>query len=161
MTAVMWPGIWVRLASTVLLALGSASCQLVTPFTGCQASAPVKIGDWWIEVGGPNAHFNIEPGTLRPGPDPWLVIVRLEPNPSDEGDVAAWLERVDGSDRTEVAVNSRVNPANLFRFDSRAPQLPGGWFLLQVPIEAAGCWRIAAAVDGAPVGSAVLDIPAN
>jgi hypothetical protein len=149
----------VRLAAVALAAILASACEHVPPLVGCPASRPETIGDWWVEVGGPNAHFNIEPGTLRPGADPWLVIVRIQPDPGDPSNISAWVEPLDNGVRADVTVNSRMNPATVFRGASRAPQLPGGWFLLEVPIETSGCWRIDAAVDGTSVGSAVLEVP--
>lgn len=148
-----------RLASLALAAIIFSACELVPPMVGCPASQPVTIGDWWVEVGGPNAHFNIEPGSLRPDANPWLVIARIEPDPGDMSDIEVWVESLDDRERTDVTVNSRMDPATVFRGASRAPQLPGGWFLLEVPIATSGCWRIVAAVDGAPAGSAVLEVP--
>lgn len=150
-----------RLASLALAAVISSACEIVPPVVGCPASRPETIGDWWVEVGGPNAHFNIEPGTLRPNANRWLVIVRIQPDPGDPSNVSAWVESLDGGGRTDVSVNSRMIPANVFRGASRAPQLPGGWFLLEVPIESSGCWRIEAAVDGTSVGSAVVEVPGS
>jgi len=148
-----------RLAVGLLAALAVAACDLFQPLVACPASTSKTIGDWWVEVGGPNAHFNIEPGSIRAGPNPWLVIVRIEPDPGDPSHVAAWVEPIENGQRTDATVNSRMLPGNVFRGASRAPQLPGGWFLLEVPIRTSGCWRIEAAVDGSSVGSAVVEVP--
>jgi hypothetical protein len=141
-----------------IAALTVAGCSSMPPIFGCPESTPVTVGDWWVEIGGPNAQFNIEPDTLRPGPNAWLVTARIVPDPGDIRDVAVRIERLDGPERNDVFVNSRVDPANLFHNDVRAPQLPGGWFLLEVPIETAGCWQIIATVNGVPAGSAVFDV---
>jgi hypothetical protein len=147
------------LAGAFLLA--GIGCQNWNPFAACPASAPVQIGSWWVEIGGPNAHFNIEPETLRPGPDPWLVIVRIDPDSPAIDDLAVYADRVDGDQRVDGRVNSRMNPAGVFRGADRAPQLPGGWYLLEVTIPTEGCWRVVATVDEALVGSAVIDLRAG
>ena len=139
-----------------------AACQTpLPPLTGCPASPATKVGDWWVEVGGPGAQFNIEPGSLHPGPNPWLVIVRVQPDPGEPGNLAVQSERLDGAGRADARVNSRMNPANVFREASRAPQLPGGWFLVELSIPESGCWRVVASVDDVAVGSAVIDVVAK
>lgn len=144
------------LGGAVLVA--AIGCESWNPFAGCTPSAPVQTGSWWVEIGGPNARFNIEPETVRPGPQPWLVIARVDPDAPAMDDLAVHVDRLDGEGRVDARVNSRMDPAGVFRGPERAPQLPGGWYLLEITIPTEGCWRIVATVDDAEVGSAVLDL---
>ncbi len=147
------------LAGALLLA--AIGCQSWKPLDSCPASTPVATGSWWVEIGGPNAHFNIEPETLRPGPERRLVISRIDPDAPAIDDLAVFADRVDGNQRVDGRVNSRMDPASIFRGAERAPQLPGGWYLLEMTIPTEGCWRIVATVDDAEVGSAVVDLRAE
>jgi hypothetical protein len=144
------------LACAVLFA--GIGCQNWNPFAACPASTPIAIGSWWVEVGGPSAHFNIKPDTLSPGPQPWLVIARIDPDARAIDDLAVYLDRVDGDQRVDARVDSRMNPAGVFNGAERAPQLPGGWYLVEMTIPSEGCWRVVATVDNAEVGSAVIEL---
>ncbi len=120
-------------------------------------STPTKHGSWWIEIGGPGAFFNVEPGTLYAGP-PWLIITRFDPDAAGGQVVAVWIERIGSDERIDGTLNSRMNPSNIYRFSERAPALSGGWYLFEQPFPSPGCWRISGAINGQVVGSAVIDI---
>lgn len=124
----------------------------------CVISTPTKHGSWWIEIGGPGAFFNVEPGTLYAGPNPWLIITRYDPDAENGQEVALWVERIGSDERIAGTLNSRMDPSNIYRFSERAPALPGGWYLFEQRFSSAGCWRISAAINGRVVGSAVIDI---
>lgn len=130
------------------------------PSAACPVSAATKHGGWWVEIGGPGAYFNIEPGTrltTEPGTR-WLVITRFHPDPGSASSVAIWAERAGSGDRVDGSFNSVMDPGGIYRFDEPAPSLPGGWYLFEQEIPSTGCWRLSAAIDGRVVGSATVDI---
>jgi hypothetical protein len=109
-------------------------------------------------MGGPNAFFNIEPGT-RTATDmgaTWLLHVRFDPDagPGQLVSIAADLEaagrHVDGR------LNSPADPTNIFHVASPAPLLPGGWYLFELDIDAPGCWALSARIGGHVVGTATV-----
>jgi hypothetical protein len=134
----------------------AASCDTVLrPLVGCPISQPVQLAGSWVEIGGPRAHFaRIPPEGLRPNSDPYLVITRVEPDPEDLDRLGVYLERLDGTERIDAFINSRMLPAGI----QGAPNLPGGWFLVELTVPESGCWRIVAAVDDVSAGSAVIDV---
>lgn len=124
----------------------------------CVISTPTKHGSWWIEIGGPGAFFNVEPGTLYAEPNPWLITTRFDPDAESGQEVAIWAERIGSDERIPGTLNSLLDPSNIYRLSERAPALPGGWYLFEQRFLSAGCWRISAAIGGRVVGSAVIDI---
>jgi hypothetical protein len=124
----------------------------------CVESAPTTYGGWWIEIGGPNAYFNVKPGTLYATDNPWKIIVRFDPDAAQGGTVAMSAEGVPSGRRVDGALNSRMNPSNIYHFASPAPDLPGGWYLFEQRIPTTGCWRLSASIDGRPVGTALLSV---
>jgi hypothetical protein len=124
----------------------------------CTESAPTTSGGWWVEVGGPHAYFNVEPGTLYATDNPWKIIVRFDPDATTGETVAMAAEAVPSGQRVEGTLNSRMNPANIYHFASPAPGLPGGWYLFEQRIPTVGCWRLSASIDGRIVGTATLSI---
>jgi hypothetical protein len=131
-----------------------AGCDAFLPaLVGCPTSRPAEVGRSWSEIGGPNAHFHVDPTSLRASRNPYLVFTRVQPDPADMNRLGVYIERLDGSNRVAAFVNSRMNPAGI----QDAPQLPGGWYLVELTIPAPGCWRVVAAVDGEPVGTAIVD----
>lgn len=124
----------------------------------CVTSAPTQHGSWWIEIGGPGVFFNVEPGTLYAGRDPWLIITRFDPDAGPKQQVAVHAERVASDDRVDGVLNSRMDPGNIYRFSEPAPRLPGGWYLFEQRFPSVGCWRISGAINGQVVGSALIEI---
>lgn len=128
-----------------------------SPEVQCVES-PATTHGWWVEVGGPNAFFNIEPGTWTATDTvaTWLLHVRFDPDagPGELISIAADLEaegrHVDGQ------LNSPADPTNIFHFASPAPSLPGGWYLFQLDIHAPGCWALSARVGDRVVGTATV-----
>lgn len=128
------------------------------PPGGCSTSAPTQHGSWWIEVGGPGAFFNVEPGTLHAGPNPWPIITRLDPDAEPGQEIGIRAEQVGSGEKIAGALNSRMDPGAIYRFSERAPALPGGWYLFEQRFPSAGCWRLSAVIDNQVVGSAVIEI---
>jgi hypothetical protein len=132
-----------------------------TAGTTCDESTATKHGTWWVEVGGPGAYFNVEPGTrmaTEPGSS-WLVITRFHPDPGSPSTVAMWAERAGSGERIDGSFNSPMDPSAIYRFDEPAPSLPGGWYLFEQEIPSTGCWQLTAAIDGRVVGSATINVP--
>ena len=126
--------------------------------SACPVSLPTTHGDWWVEIGGPHAYFNVEPGTLYATDNAWPIITRFDPDAAAGQDISMWAESVPSGQRVDAAFNSRMDPTNIYRFASPAPNLPGGWYLFEQGIPSAGCWRLVASVDGQIAGSAVIDV---
>lgn len=131
-----------------------------SPDATCDEVAPATVhGSWWSEVGGPHAFFNVEPGTRRatnPG-ETWLLHVRFDPDAAESLLGLSAVELATGR-RIEGTLNGRADPASIYRFDQPAPPLPGGWYLFEQEVPAAGCWRLEAVVDGEVVGTAVVAV---
>ena len=134
-----------------------------SPSPACAESPATRHGGWWWEMGGPNAFFNIEPGTRLAAPvnGTWLLYVRFDPDAaagqsvSIAADLAASGEHVDGH------LNGPADPGNIFHLASPAPSLPGGWYLFEIDVDAPGCWELSARIDGRVVGTAVVDVAPN
>lgn len=124
----------------------------------CVESTPTTHGEWWVEIGGPHAYFNVKPGTLYASDNPWKIIVRLDPDAAEGETVATSVEAVPSGRRVEGTLNSRMNPSNIYHFASPAPDLPGGWYLFEQHIPTTGCWRLSASIDGRIVGTAILSV---
>lgn len=147
----------------VAIALGLGRAPTVPPGgsaspAGCPTSTPIRHGTWWTELGGPAAFFNVEPGTLYAGANPWLIITRFEPDAAPGEAIALWAGRAGSDERVEGRLNHRMDPANIYPFSERAPDLPGGWYLFEQPFPSPGCWRLSATIDGRVVGIATIDI---
>ncbi len=141
--------LWPPIQSAPSVGQGPAPCVDATATT---------TGGWWVEVGGPNAFFNVEPGTLYATENPWLIIVRFAPDTASGETVGMWAESVSSGQRVIAAFNSRVDPKSIYRFASPAPDLPGGWYLFEQRIPTTGCWRLAASIDGRVVGTATVEV---
>jgi hypothetical protein len=124
----------------------------------CDVSPPVLHGTWWREIGGPNAFFNWEDSSLPAVPNPWLIHVRFDPDATTGETVAIWAERQGSAGRELGVLNGPADPRMIFRFESQAPELPGGWYLFEQRLPTAGCWRLSAAIDGRVVGTAVVEV---
>jgi len=128
----------------------------------CPMSSETRHGSWWVEVGGPAAFFNIEPGTRRPTleDETWLLIVRFDPDARPGQSLGVRARRLDSDDGVGFggSYNSPVDPTNLFHLDEPAPALPGGWYLFEQRVRDPGCWRLEALIDGVVVGSAVVQV---
>lgn len=124
----------------------------------CDVSPPVLHGTWWREIGGPNAFFNWDDGALPAVPNPWLIHVRFDPDASSGESVAIWAERLGSSGREPGVLNGPADPRRIFRFETQAPALPGGWYLFEQRLPTTGCWRLSAAIDGRVVGTAVVEV---
>lgn len=124
----------------------------------CVDATATTSGGWWVEVGGPNAFFNVETGTLYATDNPWPIIVRFDPDAASGETVAMWAESASSGQRVIAAFNSRMDRKNIYRFASPAPDLPGGWHLFEQGIPTTGCWRLAASIDGRVVGTAAMEV---
>ena len=168
-----WLGAVAAAAAIGIVALSSWSFSARPPMSGatqspdvqCAESPAATHGGWWVEVGGPNAFFNIEPGTRTATDDGgiWLLHVRFDPDagPGELVSVAADLE-ADGR-HVDGRFNRPVDPASIFHLASPAPALPGGWYLFELDINAPGCWDLSASIDDRLVGTATVlvgpDVP--
>jgi hypothetical protein len=126
----------------------------------CPVSPGTMHGTWWREIGGPNAFFNWEEAALPAQPNPWKMIVRFDPDAASQF-VSVWADDLESGERVVGSFNGRMDPAGIYRFDSRAPDLPGGWYLFEQPLPTVGCWRLSAAIDGGVVGTAVIEVVAT
>jgi hypothetical protein len=142
----LWPSI--QLAPSV----GQASSP------PCVVARPETRGAWWVEVGGPHAYFNVEPGTLYATDNTWPIIVRFDPDAESDKTVSMWAEPVSSGQRVMATFNSRMDPKRIYRFASPAPDLPGGWYLFQQRIPSPGCWRLTASIDGRAAGTAIIEV---
>lgn len=124
----------------------------------CDASPAVLHGTWWREIGGPNAFFNWEDGALPAVPNPWLIHVRFDPDATTGESVAIWAERLGSAGREPGVLNGPADPRLIFKFESQAPELPGGWYLFEQRLPTAGCWQLSAAIDGRVVGTAIVEV---
>jgi hypothetical protein len=126
---------------------------------GCGVSPGTMHGTWWREIGGPNAFFNweAEPRRLERAA-PWKLIVRFDPDARAGEVVSVSADNLDTHEQAVGALNSRMDPSNIYNFDSPAPDLPGGWYLFEQPLPSAGCWRLSAAIDGQVAGTAVVEV---
>ena len=134
-----------------------------TPGAECDESPPTAYG-WWVEVGGPNAFFNVEPGTLTATDraSTWLVHARFDPDAGAGQTVSIAADQPATRLHVDGRLNARTDPASIFHFESPAPNLPGGWYLFEIDIDAPGCWDLSARTDDQVVGSAtVLVAPAT
>lgn len=128
------------------------------PTGACDESPATRHGSWWVEMGGPNAFFNIEPGTRQSSEDgTWLLFTRFDPDPGPNG-VSIEGQRLGSDERVVGRLNSRVEPSGIFRFDEPAPALPGGWHLFELDVASPGCWLITGSVGGQMVGSATVQV---
>jgi hypothetical protein len=153
----------VGLAGLAVLALAALPSLRTAPAAGglstpapCVESAPMTHGSWWVEIGGPRAFFNVEPRSLYAAANAWLITVRFDPDAGTGESVAMWAEAVAGGERVDAAFNSPMDPGTIYRFDSPAPDLPGGWYLFEQRLPTAGCWRLVAAIDGQVAGAATI-----
>ncbi len=129
------------------------------PSVECAESPATRHGSWWVEMGGPNAFFNIEPGTRQSiGDGVWLLFTRFDPDATRGEDVSIEAQNLDSGERLDGWLNSRMEPSNIYRFDEPAPSLPGGWYMFELAIASPGCWLITGSIDGRVVGSATVDV---
>lgn len=115
-------------------------------------------GTWWREIGGPNAFFNWEEGEARPAGSSWKLFVRLDPDAGPDEQVSVWAGQFGSDVRALGQFNSRMEPSNIYHFDSPAPDLPGGWYFFEQPLPTAGCWQLTAAIAGRVVGTATIEV---
>ena len=82
-----------------------------TPGVQCAESPATTHGGWWVEVGGPNAFFNIEPGTRTPTDDgaTWLLHVRFDPDAGPDELVSIAADLAEGR-HVDGRLNSRPTP---------------------------------------------------
>ena len=141
-----------------------ATEHLLSPSASSQGSATCDVspgavhGTWWREIGGPNAYFNWEEGQPRPAGSSWKLFVRFDPDAGPDEEVSVWAGQLGSGVRAYGQFNSRMEPSNIYHFDSPAPDLPGGWYLFEQPLPTAGCWRLTAAIAGRVVGTATVEI---
>jgi hypothetical protein len=110
-------------------------------------------------MGGPNAFFNIEPGTRQSTEDgTWLLFARFDPDAGPTEGVSIEARRLGSDERSEGRLNSRVEPTSIHRFDEPAPSLPGGWYLFELDVASPGCWLITGSVGDHVVGSATVQV---
>ena len=142
-----------------------ATAGVATPSPTAEASGACAVspgtmhGTWWREIGGPNAYFNweAEPRRLEPTA-PWKTLIRFDPDAGPAQEVSVSAEHLASGERAVAVLNGRQDPSRIFYLDSPAPDLPGGWYLFLLPLPAAGCWRLSAAIDGQIVGTAVVEV---
>jgi len=144
--------------TSVLQLPRSPGAGQVEPTDRCEVSTVIRHGSWWKEIGGPDAFFNAEPDAFHADPNSWLIIARFDPDALPGQDVQMWADRLGSADHVDGSYNSRMNPTNIYRGSSPAPQLPGGWYLFEQRLPIPGCWRLSAAIDGRVVGTAVLSV---
>ena len=133
--------------------------QTPGPRDVCDESPATLHGSWWVEMGGPNAFFNIEPGTRLSGEDSsWLLITRFDPDAGPSEEVSIVAQRLGSDERIEGRLNSPVEPSGIYRLDEPAPSLPGGWYLFELEIASPGCWLITGSVGGRVAGSATVQV---
>jgi hypothetical protein len=159
-----WLGAIAAAAAIGIVALTSWSHSTRPPMSGssatpgqCAESPATTHGDWWVEVGGPNAFFNIEPGTRNAIVEgTWLLFVRFDPDAGsgEEVSISAGLEAT--SKYVAGRLNSKFDRSAIVRFDSPAPPLPGGWYLFELDIDQPGCWELSASIDERVVGTATV-----
>ncbi len=149
----------------VLAAPGLPALFGTPAYADCDTSPVTRHGSWWEEIGGERAFFNAEPTAMSAGSaHSWLIHVRFDPDAGTGQGVSMWADNLESGERVDALLGDRVDRTNLFRFDQPAPDLPGGWYLFQQSFPTAGCWRLAAAINGQVVGSAVVlvaDPPAD
>jgi hypothetical protein len=134
--------------------------QTPTASAACPESPATKHGSWWFEMGGPDAFFNIEPGTRTSTADgTWLLIARFELDQGEEGPIAITAERLGSGERVEGSLNSEMDPTTIYHFDDPAPALPGGWYLFELGIHTPGCWRIDGLIGDRVAGTAMVSVP--
>lgn len=127
----------------------------------CDESPATRHG-WWTEMGGPNAFFNIEPGTrLSTAGGSWLLFTRFDPDAAPTDQVSISAERLGATRPIAGRLNRRVDPRTIFRFDEPAPSLPGGWYLFELDIPSGGCWVFTGSIGGRVVGTATVDVGAS
>lgn len=161
-----WLGAVAVAAAVGVVVLSSWSFSTRPPMSGAASSPGIQCaeslvtthGDWWVEMGGPNAFFNIEPGT-RTATDEgatWLLHVRFDPDArlGELVSIAADLE-AEGL-HVEGRLNSPADPSNIFQFASPAPSLAGGWYLFELDIDEPGCWELSASLADRVVGTATV-----
>lgn len=126
----------------------------------CEVSEPTRYESWWVEIGGPNAFFQIEPGTLWPQPEGnvFLIMVRFDPDPSPSAAPEMRAQNRGTGQVVRGVLNGRVDISNVYRFSSPAPSLPGGLYLFEQALPAEGCWTLSAAAGGRVAGTAVVDV---
>lgn len=138
---------------------GGSSHTSPTPSSECPESPATNHGSWWVEMGGPNAFFNIEPGTRLSTPDgTWLLFTRFDPDAGAAEEVTIEALHLGSGERVAGRLNGRADPGNIYRLGEPAPTLPGGWYLFELAIAAPGCWLIRGSIDGRVVGSATVAV---
>jgi len=143
-------------ASPPTSAVASGLASAPSP-AACVESPATLHGTWWREIGGPEAFFNWDSGA-RPAGNRWLLIVRFDPDAVTSDQLSVWADDLGSGERAQAVFNSTMDPSAIYRFDTPAPDLPGGWFLFEQPLPTAGCWRLSAAIDGRIVGTAMVEI---
>lgn len=123
----------------------------------CPVSTATTTAGWWTEVGGPDAFFNLEPGTLYATENPWLITVRFDPDAASGKTVGMWADDTSSGQRVTATLNSRLDPRSIYRLASPAPDLPGGRYLFEQRLPTTGCWRLVASIDGRVVGTATVE----
>jgi hypothetical protein len=148
-----------------VLSLGSslqssvlASASPTSSVGRCEVTASILHGTWWQETGGPNAFFQWDEGPRPAGPNAWLIHVRFDPDAGPGRSVSVWADRLGSAEREQGSLDGRVDPRSIYRFDSQAPDLPGGWYLFEQRLPTAGCWRLSAMIDERVVGTAVVEV---
>lgn len=163
-----WLGAVAAAAAIGFVALSSWSLSTRPPMSGssatpgqCAESPATTHGDWWVEVGGPNAFFNIEPGTRKAGAT-WKLVVRFDPDASSDESLSIAADLQSTGQHRGGWLNSPVDPGSIFNFASPAPALPGGLYLFLLDIDQPGCWELSASIGDHVVGTAtVLVAPAS
>jgi hypothetical protein len=161
-----WLGAIASAAAIAVVLLSASSISTRPPTSGatptlgvaCAETPAITHGGWWVEVGGPNAFFNIEPGTLTATDEgaTWLIHVRFEPDAGSEELVSIAADLEPEGRRVDGRLNSPADPTNIFHLNSPAPALPGGWYLFELDIHEPGCWQLSASIDDRVVGTATV-----
>lgn len=124
----------------------------------CEVSPVTSHGNWWKEIGGPNASFwffSSEVDPLYATPYAWLITVRVVPSPSADAQIEMWADRIESGER--IPALPPTDPRSTSGYPAH-PQIPGGWYLMEQRFPVPGCWQLSAAIDGRVVGTATVDV---
>lgn len=140
-------------AETISVLGVSGSWEAPPMVQGCPAS-PFQRFAGYREIGGPGAFILLPiPGTSWWANDPSVrILARLALSPSAGSVVSATARPLGGGRSMELSVADRPAPPG------REPSIAHYVWLMDVQFARGGCWLVTLAVDGEPVGAAVLPV---